>query len=58
MKTEITPEQFERLREAAAGDDKTAFEQLLQAIIRQAVRDTLARRAASQPVRSWIPSAY
>ena len=54
----IDPKQFERLREAVAGDDKTAFEQLLQAIIRQAVRDTLARRAASQPVRSWIPSAY
>lgn len=54
----IDPKQFERLREAVAGDDKTAFEQLLQAIIRQAVRDTLARRESSKPIRAWIPQAY
>ncbi len=58
MKTEITPEQFEQLRQAAANDDRPQFERLLQAIIRQAVRDTLARRESSKPIRAWIPQAY
>ena len=54
----LTPEQFEQLRQAVANDDRQRFERLLQAIIRQAVRDTLARRESSKPVRAWIPTAY
>ena len=38
--------------------DPKQFERLLQAIIRQAVRDTLARRESSKPIRAWIPQAY
>ena len=54
----IDDKTFQRLREAAANDDRPHFERLVYQIVQQAVRDTLAKRAASQPVRSWIPTAY
>ena len=54
----LTPEQFEQLRQAVANDDRQRFEQLLLAIVNQAVRDRLARRESSKPVRAWIPTAY
>ena len=54
----IDPKQFEQLRQAAANDDRQRFEQLLQEIVRQAVRDTLARRESSRPIRAWLPTAY
>ena len=54
----IDPKRFEQLRLAVANDDKTAFERLVVQIVRQQVRDTLARRESSKPVRAWIPTAY
>ena len=54
----ITPEQWQRLRQAVADDDKQQFERLVVQIVRQQVRDTLARRESSKPVRAWIPTAY
>lgn len=58
MKTEITPEQFQRLRQAVEADDKSAFERLVVQIVQQQVRDRLARRESSKPVKAWLPTAY
>ena len=58
MKTEITPERFEQLRLAVAGDDKQQFERLVYQIVRQCERDRRAAAEKNRPARNWIPSMY
>ena len=55
----LTPEQLEELRAFVNDDDQHAFQELVDIIVRQLVRqrerERKAKEAENRPIRSWIP---
>ncbi len=52
----ITDRQWAALREAASEDRRDDFARLIVEIVNRTIRDRLARREATRPVRQWIPA--